>query len=281
MAGYSSDFGRFIEANYPDDFSKISVSDVKEDVVNTIVMRYESKYDIWKRIPEWIKSYYGDRLPAEVFTWHEPYDKFQLDFERRMMGDFGNDCYKLDAFIYRSVLQDERACRKCSEALNKGYSTKASFELGYAKKESDDLFKAEGGKVVSKEGRKKLRKIRQKVAKIIKDDWRENQPNRYALRMAREYDIYTRKSKKAKNPIDKIKYKIKAAKSSYYFNQYLKKIDDAETSTKLDELMKVLKKNHNRLETKQIVNNVSKMVNKKVSDAAIKHFNNKVMDGLP
>ena len=62
MASKSSDFNRFLEANYPDDWLRFSQPDVKDDVVFSIISRYEKKYEIWKRIPEWIKSFYADIL---------------------------------------------------------------------------------------------------------------------------------------------------------------------------------------------------------------------------
>lgn len=283
--GLCSDFGRFVEANYPDDWAKISSPDVEEDVVFTVYSRLEQKYDIWKRIPEWVKNYFGDRLPAEVFSWQEPYDRFELDFEKRILGDNMDARHKLDAFIYRTVDSDERAFRVVSKALDKGYSKENSYKIGYEsykinKTFSDPKFIGKDGKV-NKKGRKIIRKCRQNIKKIIKEDWKENQVHRYALRMAKEYDIYTRKSMKTKNVAHKLKYKLMAVKSLYYFNKYHKKVEDEKMKTTLSSLIGVLKINHNRLQTKNMMNEVHRFMDEESTKVAINKFSNKSMDGVP
>ena len=73
MASKSSDFNRFLEANYPDDWLRFSKPDVKDDVVFAIVSRYEKKYEIWKRIPEWIKKMDEQEIEDEYKKRFEEY----------------------------------------------------------------------------------------------------------------------------------------------------------------------------------------------------------------
>ena len=62
MASVSSDFERFLKANFPDDYRKVTDPDVKDDVLNAILSRREEDYKVWCRIPEWIKNEYADNL---------------------------------------------------------------------------------------------------------------------------------------------------------------------------------------------------------------------------
>ena len=85
MTEISEDFKRYLEANYPEDLLKITGADVKEDVITTILSKHERTYQIWKMVPEWIKTLYYDRLPQEVFSGQEPWDKIMLNIEQSVM----------------------------------------------------------------------------------------------------------------------------------------------------------------------------------------------------
>ena len=76
MSVNSSDFERFLYANYPDDYRRATASNVPEDVLTAIVSRHSAHYDIWRRIPEWVKNRYQDRLPRELLNGNEQVKEF-------------------------------------------------------------------------------------------------------------------------------------------------------------------------------------------------------------
>ena len=98
MSKVSDDFVRFLKINFPDDYRKVTVDDVKDDVVNSILLKYEKKYRIWLSIPEWIKNEYRDDLPDDVlngnttvreFINEEEEKKLDREQENEKLGSFG------------------------------------------------------------------------------------------------------------------------------------------------------------------------------------------------
>ena len=76
MGKITSDFERFLYANYPDDYRRATVDDVADDVVTAILSKHHFHYDVWKSIPEWIRAEYRDDLPDEVLNGNKTVDTF-------------------------------------------------------------------------------------------------------------------------------------------------------------------------------------------------------------
>ena len=143
MTQVSDDFKRYLEANYPDDLLKISSPDVKDDVITSVCSRHDKTYLVWKMVPEWIKSLYCDRLPAEVFSGHEPWDKFIFNIEQSVMNQIPYDRTKLTAFVYDSIIRDPENCHAVGEKMEKGYSFETSANLQYNKILRSNLIKSD------------------------------------------------------------------------------------------------------------------------------------------
>ncbi len=87
MGKITSDFERFLYANYPDDYRRATAEDVADDVITAILSKHHFHYDVWKDIPEWIRAEYRDNIPDEVLNGnvrvetfvYEEYDKLTYD----------------------------------------------------------------------------------------------------------------------------------------------------------------------------------------------------------
>ena len=87
MGKITSDFERFLYANYPDDYRRATAEDVADDVITAILSKHHFHYDVWKDIPEWIRAEYRDDIPVEVLNGnirveafiYEEYDKLTYD----------------------------------------------------------------------------------------------------------------------------------------------------------------------------------------------------------
>ena len=76
MGKITSDFERFLYANYPDDYRRATVDDVADDVITAILSKHHFHYDVWKSIPEWIRAEYRDDIPQEVLNGNKRVDTF-------------------------------------------------------------------------------------------------------------------------------------------------------------------------------------------------------------
>ncbi len=257
------EFDRFLQANFPDDYLKVSGEGVEEDVITSIYSKHEGHYKIWKMIPEWIKSFYGDDLPKEVFYGQEPWDRFIEYTEQKVLREIPYDVFKVNQIAYNTVMSSNENMKYCSDTMEKGYSFEASLNLTYNHDKLDKLFKS--GEYKTEEGRKKIREIRISSKNIIEQDWKEVQPHKYVFHEIKEYDRIKRRREKADSLLDKLKLTIEACKARRQVNIYMEKVKDEELKTKLQKLNETVKRNHTRLETKNLVNNVREYMEEKSS----------------
>ncbi len=79
MGKIAEDFERLLYANYPDDYRRATAEDVSDDVITAILSRHEFHYEVWKRIPEWIRAEYRDDIPQEVLNGNIRVEAFVYD----------------------------------------------------------------------------------------------------------------------------------------------------------------------------------------------------------
>lgn len=142
-----SDFVYFLEKNFPSSAMILSKEDAKEDSVYYVIQRFQERYNIWKKIPEWIKNYYGGTLPPEVFTIHEPYEHFVMTFEDVMMRSSVPQASVVNNLAY----SDEYAKKVISSCEDAGYSMATAAKLVDIYARDKELF--ESGKISSPEGK--------------------------------------------------------------------------------------------------------------------------------
>lgn len=66
MADAGTEFLVFLKANYPEDFAKVSRNSVSDATVNTIFAKHHQKFDAWRKVPEWLRNQYNNRVPDNI-----------------------------------------------------------------------------------------------------------------------------------------------------------------------------------------------------------------------
>lgn len=171
MATLSDDFRRFLQANYPDDFRLIPASgDVPDDLANSLMAKHASDYAIWCQIPEWIKNNYKDKLPREVLNGNETVQTF---------------VYKEEAANKKEEKDNNELMSYSVELLAMGYAQDTVSTLLQNREERELLQLEFGDGPLTEEQLGRWLATRGKDILAIRKDWKENQPEKYALHMAK------------------------------------------------------------------------------------------------
>ncbi len=171
MSVNSSDFERFLYANYPDDYRRATASNVPEDVLTAIVSRHSAHYDIWRRIPEWVKNRYQDRLPRELLNGNEQVKEFIKKEEQLSKKEEKETIELLDFSVTMLAL---------------GYSAETVKAMAENRVLREKLLKAAQGGDLSEEQKLQWRLSRENDRSAIARDWQENQPEKYLFHLIKQ-----------------------------------------------------------------------------------------------
>lgn len=169
MAGFSEDFLRFLNANFPDDYRRASVDDVKEDVVTAITSRFAHRYSLWQQIPEWVKNLYHDRIPTEVLNGNES----PQTFVQKELENYPTATKTVDESVDIAV-----------SLLAVGYSAEAATKISEERALRAKLL-AENGGMIPSELFALWIESRQRDIQTIAEDWKNNQQEKYLLHLAK------------------------------------------------------------------------------------------------
>lgn len=170
MARASEDFLRFLLANYPDDYRRASVTDVKEDVLTAIMSKHAHHYQIWCRIPDWIKDRHGDRIPTEVLNGNKTPQSYINEETISKQNDDQNTSDMLNFSVSMLAL---------------GYSEDAVAELMKNREAREELLKAAKAGRLPEALRALWHETRLKDLEAIGKDWKKNQPEKHLFRLAK------------------------------------------------------------------------------------------------
>ncbi len=173
MSKCSDDFERFLYANYPDDYRRATTEDVPDDVLTAILSRHKTHYKIWKDIPEWVKNRYGDVLPREVLDGNVTAKAF-VDAEEKKQSEEEKESRVL---VNYSV-----------SLLALGYAAETVAEMVVNRKQRMELLKEAGNRPLTAEQKARWRALREKDRQIIEKEWRERQPEKYIVYLAKVAD---------------------------------------------------------------------------------------------
>ena len=173
MANSMSDFERFLYANYPDDYRRATVDDVPDDVINAILSKHERHYQIWRRIPEWVKSEYRDVIPPEVLNGNESVRDFVADEQQKMAEDEKETKQLLNYSVSLLAL---------------GYAAETVAVMVENRRQRQELLAAAHGGPLSEEQMKLWQKTRESDDKAIQKDWKENHTEKFIVHLFKEID---------------------------------------------------------------------------------------------
>lgn len=188
MAGVSSDFERFLYANYPDDYRRATAKDVPEDVLTAILSRHKGHYDVWKHVPEWIKNKYHDILPREVLNGNETVKHFVKEEEHKKKQDEKETSALIDYSVTLLAL---------------GYAADTVKALTENRMQREALLMAANGGELTPEQKELWRATRERDKEAITRDWAENQPEKYLFHLFKEINRGKRRSERAQTAEDR------------------------------------------------------------------------------
>lgn len=171
MAVNSSDFERFLYANYPDDYRRATADNVPEDVLTAIISRHASHYSVWKSVPEWVKSRYHDILPRELLDGNIQSKDFVLKEEKTVKKEEKDTAAVLDFGV---------------SLLAMGYTAESVRALTENRMLREQLLQmAKDGKL-SPEQQEQWGQSRLSDKETIIRDWQTNQPEKYLFHLIKE-----------------------------------------------------------------------------------------------
>lgn len=244
MASSTSDFERFLYANYPDDYRKVTTKGVPDDVMEAILSRHRSHYDIWKDIPEWVKSEYGDKLPSEVLNGNiTPRQFVNKEIEENSVKNVNHDTiFDLDFMDFGMAL------------IAKGYSYDAVATMAKNRATRNQIWATtnDGQLELTEEQKALWRETRESDKTTITNDWKYNQPEKYLMHIVKEMSReYKRAQREGREPssekIDELTNELK---------HYLTGLETTEDKTKL---MTYLRQEPQQAALKQMDANVLQM----------------------
>ena len=273
MISKSVEFERFLEANYPSAYLKISSGEVKDDVYFAVYSEFEARFRKWQRIPSWIKDFYRDTLPPEILNGNITVDDFIENLEYVCFRSPDRDLTQIRSNNYRNVVYVE-------EKLSDVY--KAKIALGYSHSHARKL--AENAHVrkcmcalcrpLNNEERKIWRATRKSDRHIVKEHFKTVEPEKMVFHCIKKYDIYTRKMQEECNAKKKIEYFIMASKYKYDIFKYLQKVQNRKIRKGLMRMFIVAKKQLGYRRMAEARQGIAKYV---VAQKPKKKINSKVM----
>lgn len=181
MSVNSSDFERFLYANYPDDYRRATAQNVPEDVLTAIVSRHRAHYSVWESIPEWVKNRYQDRLPKEVLNGNEQVREFVKKEEKQVKKEEKETIELLDFSVTMLAL---------------GYSVETVKAMMENRGLREKLLKAAKGGNLSEEQKILWRQSRESDKAVIARDWQTNQPEKYLFHLIKDMNRSQKRGEK-------------------------------------------------------------------------------------
>ena len=248
QASVDSEFLHFLETNFPSDFMKISVDDAKDDVLYSILQKHQEKYRIWNKIPQWIKNYYNDRLPPEIWTIHEPYNEFVQTLEQVLLQANVYDGSRVNNIIYDS----EYARELYKKYRDVGYSEVNTAKMIQISVKDKELF--ESGEICTFEGKFKHKAHLVEEMAIMND---EMSPEEEVARSLKELQRLKVNIARATDEEKKKELEQKQKELALYLGKKVVDIDDVELVEAVDSsLNKIL---DDKVEDKEVRQHIGKV----------------------
>ena len=238
MARVPADFLRFLYANYPDDWRKVSVADVPEDVITAIKSKHARHYEIWKDIPEWIKSEYGDKLPKDVLNGNETTQHF------------------VNEEIEKKEKKEQNTAETVSYAVDLlalGYAVETVKVMAENRAIREQIFQEANGEPLTKEQWERIHKTHASDYAAIENDWDKYQPEKLMLHLAKALTCEKKRQKRLSS-----------------------KEDIAQSQARIKELEKKLRATAKRFDTRSVKMNMVDFLKGVPQQACLRHMHPEV-----
>ena len=223
MAYSMSDFERFLYANYPDDYRRATAHDVSDDVINAILSKHETHYNIWRHIPEWIKDKYNDDLPSEVLNGNEPVKEFIQEEEKKMA---------------QETKENQEILSYSLSLLALGYAAETVAQLVANREKRAAILAEANGNPLSEEQMKRWLLTRENDRKTLETEWKNNHPEKYITYLFKEMDREKKRIGRVESEYDKLAAELKINRMKKDIAQALARLSDKEQKQKMVDYLK-------------------------------------------
>ena len=211
MAEVSQDFLRFLEANFYSDWLKLSAPDVPEDVVTAIKMKYAREYQIWREIPEDIKSRFRDKVPSDVLNGHESVQHFVNTEHQKAEKEEKNTAELLSFSVNMLAL---------------GYAVDTVKVMAENRAARENLLHAAKGGKLPPEQLIEWLETRKKDIEAITADWKKYQPEKHVLHLAKMLAREKRRQKRLLSDEDRALSDQRIKSLEKKLKEAVKRLDD-------------------------------------------------------
>jgi len=223
MADCSTDFERFLYANYPDDYRRATAKDVPDDVIEAILSKHARHYEIWRHIPEWIKDRYRDRLPRELLNGNETVKAF-VEEEKHAKQQEEKETADLIGFG--------------TALLAAGFAAETVTVLVQNREEREKLAASARGGALSGELLARWLETRESDRLAIENDYKENQPEKYIFHLIKELSRVNKRGQRLQNNEEKNGLNVKSAELQQKLEEAFEGLGGKENIAKLYEYLK-------------------------------------------
>ena len=222
MADTGTEFLSFLKANYPEDYSKLSSDAVSDALVNAVFTKHQEQFDIWKKIPEYIRDKYNGRIPSEIMELARTDPNLTSLEIQNIEKNRPDASYSVNLAVLNFAKEDYMAVGVATTAiLLKGYSQKAAQRLAYAKQIRHKLANDESLGISPEQKKQLWQETRINDRKTIKKDWCENQPEKMAVHVLKQLDRGKIDKDAALPKLDTLFKKVKEQKREKALAEYL------------------------------------------------------------
>ena len=134
MADIGTDFLMFLKANYPEDYGKLATNDVADILVTAIASKHQTKFDIWKKVPERIRDEYHGRVPDDILEKAKRDSNLTLEECReiennRSLPNPADFIANYDAKALPFTAEDTQSCKQLAKSFiaDKGYDKNTAY----------------------------------------------------------------------------------------------------------------------------------------------------------
>lgn len=201
MPDIGTEFISYLKAYDPEAFSKVSADSATDSLINTIIAKHKSEFDIWKKTPEWLRAQYGNKIPEDILDMVRQgvpltpenvaakQNHTQVNVNDKRPSDLGVD---IDLGTQIAFGAAELAAIKtlASTIQSKGYSKKAATQLATSSQIRVQLQQKLEQALPEQKAQllEDWQKTRAHDVKTIKTDWAQNQPEKLFVHLVKEID---------------------------------------------------------------------------------------------
>ena len=234
MADTGSDFLTFLKANYPEDYNKLSTDNVADSLINAVISKHKSHFELWKKVPERIRDEYLGKVPHDIIEAAKTDNNLtlaecrEIEAERHDISSIPSPASIYDNPIIKGIVLSEvaknRIAEKTHHMCNNGCSHKNAVILAMTNEMQKELLKKfDSGEITKTEKNVAWQETRYTQQKSLKEEYFDNQPERGFINILKNVNRGKIDKETATPKLEILMVAIKSFGREKELEEYLKK----------------------------------------------------------